>query len=69
MMEVSEMSDDELMRYAAQYNLELRRGRELLKEGDDIIKANINLYVACQNELMSRMTNRIEQETNKLGEE
>jgi hypothetical protein len=69
MMEVSEMSDDELMRYAAQYNLELRRGRQLLKEGDDIIKANINLYVACQNELMSRMTNRIEQETNKLGEE
>jgi hypothetical protein len=68
-MEVSEMSDDELMRYAAQYNLELRRGRELLKEGDDIIKANINLYVACQNELMSRMTNRIEEETNKLGEE
>jgi hypothetical protein len=69
MMEVSEMSDDELMRHTAQYNSELRRGRQLLKEGDDIIKANINLYVACQNELMSRMTNRIEQETNKLGEE
>ena len=68
MMEVSEMSDDELMRYAAQYNLELRRGRQLAKDGDDIIKANINLYVTCQNELMSRMTNRIEKETDKLGE-
>jgi hypothetical protein len=68
-MEISEMSDDELMRQTAQYNSELRRGRLLQREGDDIIKENINLYVACQNELMSRMTNRIEEETDKLGEE
>jgi hypothetical protein len=67
-MEVSEMSDDELMRHTAQYNSELRRGRQLQKEGDDIIKANINLYVACQNELMSRMHQHIEEETDKLGE-
>jgi hypothetical protein len=67
-MEVSEMSNDELFHHVAKYNLELRRGRRMVKEGDNIIKENINHYVACQNELMSRMTNRIEGDTDNLEE-
>jgi hypothetical protein len=60
------MSGGQLLDCAARYNAELRRGRKLVAEGNAIIAATINQFVACQNELMSRASSRLEEETDKI---
>lgn len=57
--EIKHLSDSQPMARAAMFNASLRSGRALQKEGLDIIGANINLFVMCQNELMSRVNRRI----------
>jgi len=58
--------DNQLLNRAARLNAELRRGRRLVKEGEGIIRATIGEFVAHQNELQSRASQRLEQETDKL---
>jgi hypothetical protein len=66
--EIEAMSDNQLMNRAAHYNALLRRGRRLVEEGQALISANINLFVACQNELHSRTLSKIERETDREAE-
>lgn len=63
---VKEMSDADLLRTAVRYNHQLRRGRRMVREGDDIIKHNISEFVICQNELQHRVSAKLELATDQL---
>jgi hypothetical protein len=63
------MSDSQLLDAAARFNAELRRGRRMEAEGRELINANINEYVACQNEFYSRVSDNIQQKTDHLERE
>lgn len=60
------MTNNQLIDYAAGYNANIRRGHKLVADGQIIIKSNIDLFVACQNELHARLARKIENETNRL---
>jgi hypothetical protein len=64
--DVKGMSDDHLLDRAARHQAELRKGRRMEAEGRAIINANINEYVMCQNELYSRVCNRVEEATDTI---
>jgi hypothetical protein len=59
------MSDNQLIDRAAHYNACLRKGRELVKQGNEIVKDAIDLYTICKNELSARLDAKIERETGK----
>ena len=63
---VKSLSDFNLLKQAAFYNAELRRGRRLVAEGEALIKANINEFVIHTNELQSRASAKLELETDYL---
>lgn len=68
MNDVKGLSDSELMDRAARYNAQLRQGRRMVDEGNAIISAAIDPFVACQNEFYSRISQRLEKETDGLDE-
>jgi hypothetical protein len=63
---LKKLSDADLLSMAAGFNLQLRRGREMVEEGDKLIKANINEYVMCQNEMYTRISYSISQKTDEI---
>ena len=65
-IELEEMSDEELLDYTAQVELKLRYGRRLKAKGDEIIRENIQLWSNCNSELGGRQATRIENRVKEL---